>query len=94
MLVTDPRLIEPGYQVCLTDEDRLGLGLASDCEPVIYCTLTLAEDGEITANLLGPLVINPETRQGRQLVLSESGYTTRHPVARITAGGDADSCLS
>jgi flagellar assembly factor FliW len=49
----------------------------------IYCTLTVGGDGLITANLLGPLVINPRTRRGRQLVLTESGYSTRHPVAQL-----------
>jgi flagellar assembly factor FliW len=34
----------------------------------------------VTANLLGPLVINNRTGRGRQLVLSTSDYSARHPV--------------
>jgi flagellar assembly factor FliW len=48
----------------------------------------------ITANLLGPLIVNPRTRQGRQVVLTESGYSTRHPVARLSSQGGDDACSS
>jgi flagellar assembly factor FliW len=93
LLVADPRMILPGYAVSLSAEDRAGLGLAPGTAPNIYCTLSVVADGLITANLLGPLVVNPATRRGRQLVLAESGYSTRHPVARLAGGGD-DACSS
>ena len=60
----------------LTAEDRAALALGKDGEPVLYCTLSVSADGWISANLLGPLAINPVTRAGRQLVLNESAYTT------------------
>jgi flagellar assembly factor FliW len=84
LMATDPRLIVPDYSVQLTQEDRASLELDAETEPTLYCTLSLADDGLITANLLGPLVVNPVTRRGRQLVLAESTYSTRHPVAQIT----------
>ena len=93
LLVTDPRLVAPQYKLNLSAEDRASLGLGEEADPVVYCTLSLAADGLITANLLGPLVVNPATRHGRQLVLTDSGYSTRHPVAHVTHGGD-DACSS
>ena len=92
LMVTDPRLLVPEYDLKLSAEDRASIGLQADTAPVIYCTLTLAADGLITANLLGPLVVNPRTREGRQFVLTDSGYTTRHPVARLAGGDAACSC--
>jgi flagellar assembly factor FliW len=91
LMVTDPRLVAPQFELTLSNEDRASLDLLPETSPVVYCTLSVASDGLITANLLGPLVVNPRTRRGRQLVLAESGYSTRHPVARIDAGGDACS---
>ena len=93
LLVTDPRLLLPDYDLRLSVEDRASIGLQADTVPVVYCTLTLAANGLITANLLGPLVVHPGTRQGRQVVLTDTGYSTRHPVARLTPGGDA-ACSS
>jgi flagellar assembly factor FliW len=83
LLVTDPRLIETSYAIDLSEDDRSSIDLQSTDNTALYCTLTVQEDGAITANLLGPLVINTRTRLGRQLVLTDSSYSTRHPVAQL-----------
>lgn len=77
MLVTDPALVAPDY--------RAQLPVSREIDSTVYCTLTVGEDGWITANLMGPLVIDPSTRQGHQLVLADSSYSTRHPVAKVAA---------
>jgi flagellar assembly factor FliW len=82
----------PGYEFELPDADRDALGLVEPEEgedppdTTVLCLLTV--DGgvddtshEITANLLGPLVINPTTRVGRQVVLVDGDFTTRAPLA-------------
>jgi flagellar assembly factor FliW len=92
LMVTDPRLVLPDYELKLSAEDRASIGLTT--EPVVYCTLTLAADGVITANLLGPLVVNPDTRRGRQFVLTDSRYSTRHPVVHLSSRGGDDACSS
>ena len=84
-LVSDPTLILEDYRAALTPEDRALLGLGADAQPALFCTLTVGADGWLTANLLGPLAINPSTRRGKQLVLADSPYSTRHPVARLGA---------
>jgi flagellar assembly factor FliW len=83
LMVTDPSLALADYRVVLSAEDRNSIQLADGDAAQLYCTLTVNEDGWVTANLLGPLVINPRTRRGKQLVLADSVYTTRHPVARL-----------
>ena len=35
---------------------------------------------DMTANLLGPLVINGVTRRGKQVIVQDEGYTTRHKI--------------
>ena len=37
----------------------------------------------LTGNLQGPLVVNVQTRQARQLVLSDTKFSTRHPLMRL-----------
>jgi flagellar assembly factor FliW len=83
LLVTDPRLIDNNYSIDLTEDDYSTLGVQNADDTALFCTLSVTEDGSITANLLGPLVVNKRTRRGRQVVLSDSGYSTRHPVARL-----------
>jgi flagellar assembly factor FliW len=88
MLVADPKMVEPSYTVRLTPDDRAALALGKDGEPVLFCTLSVSADGWISANLLGPLAINPVTRVGRQLVLTESAYTTSHSIAQVSSQAD------
>jgi flagellar assembly factor FliW len=84
MLVADPKMVEPSYTVRLSAEDRAALALGKDGQPVLYCTLSVSADGWISANLLAPLAINPVTREGRQLVLEETAYTTTHTIAQVS----------
>src|ERR1051326_8316279 len=83
LLVTDPRLLVESYTVDLSAADRASLELSPSETPVLYCTLTVGDDGAITANLLGPLAINSRSRLGRQVVLSDTTYSTRHFVAKL-----------
>lgn len=61
------------------DEDRA----AQDGEVSVLCIVTLptpgAEAGP-TANLQAPLVMDFESRTGRQVILASGSYHTRHPV--------------
>jgi flagellar assembly factor FliW len=86
LLVTDPRFVDPEFSPQLSAEDLSDLGMSSDAEPVVYCTLSAVE-GLITANLMGPLVVNPTNRRAKQVVQIESAYTTRYPVASLAAAG-------
>jgi flagellar assembly factor FliW len=92
LLVTDPTFLDPSYSPRLTAEDRHELGLDHGMQPTLFCTLSTAHDGWITANLLGPLVVNPHTRRAKQVVLTETTYSTRHPVARLVAATTSDPC--
>jgi flagellar assembly factor FliW len=83
LLVTDPSFVVPGYRPELSPEHTAGLGLEDGKDPVLYCTLSIGSDGWVTANLLGPLVVNPTTRQAAQIVLSDTQHSTRHPVVQL-----------
>jgi flagellar assembly factor FliW len=88
LLVTDPRLIDPTYACPLSPADRAALRLAADDEPLLLCTLTLRrEPASITANLVGPIVVNLRERVGKQLVLADTTYSARHLVL-LGQGGE------
>jgi flagellar assembly factor FliW len=72
----------PEYTVELPDAEEKALGIRSEEDVLVLCLLTVQRDrGLITANLLGPLVVNTVDRVGRQVVLAESGYPVRAPLA-------------
>ena len=80
-VLIDPRLVDKSYRVEVQREilDALEIGDVSRC--LVFALVTLNRDPmKVTANLMGPLLINPENGLGRQVVLSDSPYTTRHPI--------------
>lgn len=72
----------PDYEPELSDDAQEALSIEIQDDAIVLCLLTVQRGQEsITANLLGPLVVNAHTRVGRQVVLAESGYPVRAPLA-------------
>lgn len=78
-LVVVPAAFFPDYAPDLPDEDCDALGLRRPDDAQVLCLVTIADDG-VTANLLGPIVLNVVTRQARQVVLSDGDLSTRAPI--------------
>jgi flagellar assembly factor FliW len=83
-IVMNPQLVMPDYAVHLAKEDQRDLHLKGEEPLVIYGMVTIprANPAEMTINLLGPLVINEETGVGKQVIMTGSDYSHRHPVLR------------
>jgi flagellar assembly factor FliW len=82
-LLIDPLLCKPDYEFLISPEDREALGLPDSCEGVqtlVIVNVTSAGPLEITANLLGPVVMNVKKRLAKQIVLYQSPYSTRFPI--------------
>lgn len=80
-VVIDPTVFVPEYQVRLTREEYDRLEVRPDREVLVLALVTMAPDpGKITANLQGPIVLNPESMLARQIVLEDGNYGTRHPL--------------
>jgi flagellar assembly factor FliW len=78
-VVCDPRLFVSDYVVPVKLEDLSQIGLSDPSSAQVFAIVNKV-DHMLTGNLQGPLVINIETREGRQLVLSDRRYSTRHPL--------------
>lgn len=83
-LATSPFLFFPTYDLELSQSDQRSLGIDDPSQVDVLALLTVHrvvdEPVDITANLLGPIVVNVETRKARQLVLETTEYTTREPL--------------
>ena len=92
-LTVEPTVFRPGYRVAVHKEDLARLGIGRRTEVLVLCIVTVQrEPRRLTANLQGPLLINAESRIGRQLILVEGGYHTRHDILEEMAaspGGGA-----
>ena len=80
-LTVDPRLLEPGYDLTLREFERARLGAAD--EPLLWLAIVSIADGEATANLRAPIVINPRRMTGCQFIRDEVEYPVRYPLGRV-----------
>lgn len=84
-LATSPFLFFPEYDLVLGDEEQSTLGVEDPSQVEVLALLTVHRSDEdaleqITANLLGPIIVNTESREALQLVLDNPTYSTREPL--------------
>lgn len=83
-VVCDPRTFLPDYTVPVKREEVQSLSLSEAEQGQVFVIVNKVEN-LLTGNLQGPLVVNVQNRQGRQIVLSDKRYSTRHPLMRLDA---------
>jgi flagellar assembly factor FliW len=89
-VVCDPRLFVPDYRIVIKSDDLTQIGLTETSGSQVFVIVNKTDD-LLTGNFQGPLVINVATRVGKQLVLSEKRFATRHPLMKLPAEGTAVS---
>ncbi len=77
----DPTLFQPDYRVTVRREELADIVLERAQDGHVLVILVIGKNpADTTANLLGPVILNTASRLGKHLVLSDSGYSSRHPV--------------
>jgi len=85
-VVCDPRMFVGSYSVPIKQDDLVDLGAVGVEDAQVFIIVNKVDD-LLTGNLQGPLVIGVQSRLGRQFVLSEKRYSTRHPLMRLPGSG-------
>jgi flagellar assembly factor FliW len=92
-ILVNPFLYRPDYELDIVDEDLEDIGLGGPEKALIFSVVTIPPDGgPMTANLQGPLVINRDTRTGKQAVLTDSRWKTKHDILGELAAARQGSC--
>ncbi|GAB6991334.1 flagellar assembly protein FliW [Paenibacillus pini] len=78
-LLTEPFDYYSDYEFELSPSDMEELEIKE--QVLVRCIITLKESiEESTINLLAPVILNPEKQLGKQVVLHNTSYQTRHPL--------------
>lgn len=84
-IVANPRTWFPMYQVNAPQEDLKPIDAEKLDELILLAIINVeSQPFSVTANLMGPLLINRENRLGMQLVLHDSPYLARQPLTLKT----------
>ncbi|MFO1444419.1 flagellar assembly protein FliW [Bacillus sp. Bva_UNVM-123] len=78
-VVVSPFDFFQNYSINLSDPIIEALEIEKQEDVVVFAILTIAEPFQnTTANLQGPIVINEAKKFGKQVILSDSPYQTKH----------------
>jgi flagellar assembly factor FliW len=80
-LAIDPRRVVPTYPCTLGAADRRRLE-ATDA-PLLWLALVSPHEGGARVNLRAPLVVNPATMRGLQVLDGSPAYAFDHPLAGV-----------
>lgn len=78
-VVMSPLMFRPDYSIEVTEDEVSGLGLEAVNDAVISVIVTIPSDPKkMSANLKAPLIFNTKNRLGKQIIVKETEYQTKH----------------
>ena len=89
-VVLEPESFMPTYVLKINAGDKAALGITSESELLTYIVAVIPDDmKKITVNLKGPVLVNPKTYTGKQVISDVDEYTVRHALFHPEASGQA-----
>lgn len=80
-VVTEPFSFFKDYEFRLGESEKEALNIKDDSTIQVLTILSLKEPfANTTANLQAPIVINLSEKFGKQIILNDTKYTTRHKL--------------
>ncbi|MDR1388759.1 MAG: flagellar assembly protein FliW [Treponema sp.] len=79
-IILNPFLFRPDYELDIDDDLLKDINIDSPEKALIFSIVTIPENGPMSANLQGPLIINRDTHIGRQGVLTDPRWKTKHDI--------------
>jgi flagellar assembly factor FliW len=80
-VLIDPRTFKGDYKLMIRDEDRRSLSVKDASDILDFAIVTVPEETKkISANLMGPIIINRKNRQAKQVISENDDYTVKHYI--------------
>jgi flagellar assembly factor FliW len=90
-VLINPFLFRQDYELNLDDDELKEIGIADPDRVLIFSIVTIPADAPMTANLQGPIIINKDNREAKQMILTDPRWKTKHDVLAELAGNSAAS---
>lgn len=81
-VVMNPRLVKADYSVDVDENVMNELDVKQEAELEVVCIVTIPRQDpkHMTINLLGPIIINAQSRCAVQVICDSQSYSHRYPV--------------
>jgi flagellar assembly factor FliW len=92
-ILVNPFLFRPDYELDISDDELKDIGISGPEKALIFSIVTIPGNGSpMTANLQGPLIINREERIGKQVILTDNRWKTKHDIVEEMAAAKKATC--
>ena len=80
-LVLEPTALFSNYYDVVPAREWESLGVGGRTKPLGFVIVVVGANPELsTGNLQAPLLINYDSMVGKQIILTDSGFSVRHPL--------------
>ena len=85
-VITTPGLFVADYRIKFGDSvlEALEAKGPEDLDVYVLVTIPPGKPREMTGNLLGPLVVNPDSRLAEQLIMDETKFSHKQPLLKVS----------
>lgn len=92
-VLINPRVFRSDYELEVLQEELEDIGIDSSDKILDFVIVTIPKSSmEMTANLQGPIIINKDTRVGRQSISTNLNWKVRHPILKELAVVRQEPC--
>ena len=92
-VLINPRVFRPDYELEVDADELEEIGITDLKNALDFVIVTIPEEpSEMTANLQGPLIINKQTRVGRQCISVNPRWMVRHSIMKELAAVEQKTC--
>ena len=80
-ILINPRIFMTDYKLMVQSGDLEAIGVEEQSDLLDFAIVTVPEDHKkISANLMGPIIINKKTRVARQVISENDEYGVKHYI--------------
>jgi flagellar assembly factor FliW len=81
-VIINPFLVQGDYLKDLSREEEALMKNDNDDEILVFSlvTIPMGKVEKATVNLMGPIIVESKSRNAKQVILANSGYSHRHPM--------------
>jgi len=87
-VLMNPFNLKVDYSPQLSDDDVVDLQIDESSEGVLYYVICVVKEtiADSTVNMKCPIVINPQNKRAKQIILDNDEYTFKHELKQFTEG--------
>lgn len=80
-VIINPFFVFPDYDITIPESAIEKLKIKDETDVFVYTIVVVPENLEdMTTNLSGPIIINGKEKLGKQVILEDNRYTTKHHI--------------